>query len=182
LDKEQYRHQQFYPHPRQYISENGPVQFNYESCLTGDQEKLVFKAKAGDTPLVVKFTQRYNADAHRLCANNGFAPKLLYIGENEVRGWKIIVMEHIDGPTLYMAKLNREYYGALLADIREAVQKLHEQDIVFGDLRGTNIIINEASRKHCAMLVDFDWAGSHHKDCYPYGINPEIKWAPGVEG
>ncbi|CAG8504804.1 5587_t:CDS:2 [Paraglomus occultum] len=41
--------------------ENGPVQFNYESWLTDDQEKLVFKAKAGDTPLVVKFTQRYNA-------------------------------------------------------------------------------------------------------------------------
>ena len=92
----------------------------------------MFKAKAGDTPLVVKFTQRYNADAHRLCANNGFAPKLLYIGENKVRGWKIIVMEHIDGLTLYMAKLNREYYSALLVDIREAVQKLHSPAKILG--------------------------------------------------
>ena len=32
------------------------------------------------------------------------------------------------------------------------------------------------------MLVDFDWAGNHHKDHYPYIMNPQIKWAPGVKG
>ncbi|CAG8672055.1 720_t:CDS:1, partial [Paraglomus brasilianum] len=106
---------------------NGPVQFNYESWLTDDQEKLVFQAKAGDTLLVVKFTQRYNADTHCLCANSGLAPKLLYISENEIRGWKMIVMEYIDGLTLYinMAQLDREDYDALLVDVKEAVQKLH---------------------------------------------------------
>jgi len=62
-----------------------------------------------------------------------------------------------------------------MVNIREAVQKLHKQDIVFGDLCSTNIIINEASGKCLAMLVDFDWAGNHHKDRYSYAMNPQIK-------
>ena len=40
--------------------------------------------------------------------------------------------------------------------IREVVTQLHNQNIVHGDLRDTNIVVaNDGS----FMLIDFDWSG-----------------------
>ena len=57
--------QRLYP----YITENNTtIHFTYEDYLTGDSKKTIFKGKTTDGyPIVIKFSQRYNAYAHNLC-------------------------------------------------------------------------------------------------------------------
>jgi hypothetical protein len=57
------------------------------------------------TRVVVKLVVSYNADAHRLLAQAGLAPKLLYdgaLGANDRLGpdYRVIVMEHVTGSIL----------------------------------------------------------------------------------
>src|SRR3954469_2561710 len=96
----------------------------------------------------------------------------------------MIVMDFIDGVTLFDYNANdsgandsgANDSGAndserILEDITKAVNLLHERDLVFGDLRSPNILINKQQR---AMLVDFDWCEQHTIDRYPWGINKEL--------
>ena len=47
---------------------------------------------------------------------------------------------------------------------------LQNEDIVFGDLRGNNILY--VASEHRASLVDFDWAGKNGESRYPVTLNP----------
>nr|CAG8433003.1 7453_t:CDS:2 [Entrophospora candida] len=80
----------------------------------------------------------------------------------------MVVMKYINGETLQTAKITKEEYNDVLKNIQEAIDTLHTNDIVFGDLRSSNIMIEKA--------------GIHQKDCYTPMMNPEIKWASGAEG
>ncbi|CAI2188113.1 11463_t:CDS:2 [Funneliformis geosporum] len=158
------------------------VQFTYEDWLTEDKSKLLFKGKTyNGCEIVIKFTQRYNVKAHHLCAKKNFAQKLFYVSNINLGGWYMIVMKYINVETLQTANITKEEYD-VLKNIQEAIDTLHTNDIIFGDLHSLNIMIEKVHGKLQVMLIDFGWAGIHQKDCYTPIINPEIKWASGAEG
>ncbi|CAH1756071.1 2018_t:CDS:2, partial [Entrophospora sp. SA101] len=176
--------QRFYPYPHKYITNDDvAVKFTYEDWLTEDKSKLLFKGKTyNGCEIVIKFTQRYNAKAHHLCAEKNLAPKLFCVSNINLGGWYMIVMKYINGETLQTANITKEEYNDVLKNIQETIDTLHTSDIVFGDLRSSNIMIEKVDGKLQVKLIDFDRAGIHQKDCYTPIMNPEIKWASGAEG
>jgi len=65
-----------------------------------------------------------------------------------------------------------------IESLRKAVRALHENKLVFGDLRGPNILLTEGGLK----LVDFDWCGEEGVVYYPANISMDIGWPKGVGG
>lgn len=64
----------------------------------------------------------------------------------------------------------------------QQLQKLHQKDIVHGDIRLSNIIFNTLSeeeekgdaREPSATIIDYDFSGSAGKKRYPRGYNRDI--------
>ena len=90
-------------HP--FITEYGAdkIKFTYSSRLaTENKYRLLYRATLDDvpnSPIIVKFVQRYNANAHCLLAAQGLALKLHYSStDDNVRYGKrfMIVMDYID--------------------------------------------------------------------------------------
>jgi hypothetical protein len=96
----------FFPHVQSYAGPNGRVEIKYIAQIgTDDKNKAVFKGETADgQKIVVKFTDRYNAAAHRMLAERNLAPGLLYVSSEstdvEDFGYKVmIVMEFVAGQT-----------------------------------------------------------------------------------
>ena len=164
------------------------VQFRYVSILaSGNPKKAVFKAKReGDNgDLVVKFTYRYNAEAHQVLASEGHSPQLFYVGDTYssalqypnglVNAPKMVVMEYLSGSTaaqLYDRTLAPSF---VYDNVQAAIHILHQNGWVFGNLRRNNIMISRSGKR--ARLVDFDWCGRDGHDRYPAAINTtSIDW------
>src|SRR6185312_2831870 len=92
-----------------------------------------------------------------------------------------MVMEFLDGMPLYSTETSASEHNAIVRDVEHAITLLHSHDLVFGDLRSTNIIIHKIDGETRTMLVDFDWCGQHQKSRYPPKINSAIRWPDGVE-
>jgi serine/threonine protein kinase len=119
--------------------------------------------------VIVKFTARYNEAAHRLLAKAGLAPKLHFC-ERVVGDLYMIVMDRVGGKSIWQLQEDKSPVPEIVSTkVEEALGLLHEQDIVFGDLRGNNILYVE-SEKH-VVLVDFDWAGKDGESRYPVTLN-----------
>ena len=127
--------------------------------------------------VVVKITSRYNKRAHRILAEKGLAPKLHFC-EPVLGGLNMVVMDYIKGSPLWEVSCSTNR-SAIFQDIKTAIELLHSENLVFGDLRVQNVIVKPEGR---ALLVDFDWAGVHEKDRYPATLNDDGQstWAPGV--
>ena len=164
------------PYPN--ITEYGPdkIKFTYVSRFTFQNlYKLLYKATLNDmpnTPILVKFTQRYNAEAHRLLAAEGLAPRLHYSSTDvNVRYGQrfMVVMDFVDlePPSDYLIE---DQYNS----IKKAIGILHSNDMVFGDLRLPNILVGN----NTTMLINFDWCWKAGKDCYPPNMNRDksIDW------
>ncbi|KAH9000159.1 hypothetical protein EDB92DRAFT_1939906 [Lactarius akahatsu] len=140
--------------------------------------------------IVVKFTQRYNAEAHRHLAAERRAPELLYCSKEDhnsadFAGLIMIVMEYIDGgKTAYQQYGNRRLDQRIFDQVEEALGILHGRNIVFNDLRYPNIMITKDQR---VLLIDFDWCGEHEKVTYSVSLNDarntpnSINWHPDVK-
>lgn len=183
----------FFPYITCYTDSAGHrVDFAYLKNL-GDKDpnESVFLATTtrGQEPpksIVVKFVQSYNSDAHKLLAEAGLAPELLYDGTAHPEDQPgpdhiMIVMEFINGVDLGRFL---EYHApeCASADVDKALELLHAQDFVFGDLRNPNIMLVQDSDGTVtgAKLVDFDWCGRHSEGRYPLSMNPGIVWAKGA--
>ncbi|KAF5371783.1 hypothetical protein D9758_003387 [Tetrapyrgos nigripes] len=128
--------------------------------------------------VVVKFAERYNVEAHNILANANLAPKLYYHCA-VLGGCTMIVMEHIQGKmALFWEIENRKMEKTVFQDIGRAINLLHENDIVFGDLRLPNIMVLQDNR---AVLVDFDWAAKQGEGRYPSMLSRAIIWPQGVK-
>lgn len=115
--------------------------------------KIVSPEKEG-TKVVVKFTQRYSRDAHKLLADISLAPELLYHELIEGTGVHFVVMEHIEGtPIRDQDELRDDGKAAHAGLLLQALQTLNAGGFVFRDLWELNILITEDGLK----LVDFDW-------------------------
>jgi len=131
-----------------------------------------------DKEVVVKFTARYNEKAHRILAEAGFAPQLHFCGR-VVGGLYMVVMDRVDGQSLWQLQTdNVEIPPVVLEQIREAMRLLHKQNIVFGDLRDSNVLY--VASKDGIVVVDFDWPGEDGVCRYPATLNRSNGWAEEV--
>jgi hypothetical protein len=130
--------------------------------------------------VVVKFTRTYGVEAHSLLAIHGFAPQLLHC-ERLAGGWFMVVMERLTDP--WVNAYNMEpclLNEALGVELRSAVDLLHENHFVHGDLRSNNIFVNPETMK--ISVVDFDWCGVADVAQYPPFMNhTDITWPEGAE-
>ncbi|KAG0702543.1 hypothetical protein DFH29DRAFT_875082 [Suillus ampliporus] len=180
------RHSRFFPTPDTYICDGNPVRFSYQEPLESYPSCVTYLAKtAGADPInvVVKFVCEYGEDVHKVMAEAGFAPKLLYYGPINITSHmpsygtlRMVVMEYVDGTTAYSSsKLPENYHH----DLTKAINYCHAQGFVFGDLRKPNVMITKDDK---VQLIDFDWAGREGEVRYPISISRGIDWPEGVRG
>ena len=165
------------------------VEFEYVGFLenTPDCATLRARTKAGRT-IVVKFVERYGERAHRVLAAEGLAPALLYCGspcfdqkEPSYQSISMVVMEYIDGDTLAVERgsgMDEATMETMRSEVQRALKLLHDQGLVFGDLRRPNIMITKDGK---VKLIDFNWAGEDGQAKYPSLISQELRWPDGVK-
>ena len=92
----------------------------------------------------------------------------------------MIIMKYIDGIQLENlitdTHCSQETLLNIYKDIKIAIDELHNNNIVFADLRPPNILIRVLDGKHKATLVDFDWCGIDRVDRYPASMNWKQPW------
>jgi hypothetical protein len=173
-----------FPSFRSYTSQEDKYRLVYERRLTEYVHKAVFKARmlkvsssdsSQGADVVVKFAHRYGEEGHRLLADVGLAPRIHHCALEESVGMWVVVMDYVKGNTAHAVPLNKEQGDKL----KWGVKQLHEKDLVFGDLRGPNVIVTgDAS----VSLIDFEWCGPCGNVRYPTDISQgeDMGWAPGV--
>jgi serine/threonine protein kinase len=140
----------------------------------------MYTATLGDAneDVIVKFTARYNEVAHRLLADADLAPRL-HCCERVVGDLYMVAMERVDGQSIWQLLEDKKPVPPFISqEVGNAVRLLHENNIVFGDLRDANILYDASEGR--VVLVDFDWAGTDGKCRYPATLNPSTAWEEGV--
>ncbi len=94
---------------------------------------------------------------------NVLPPVLRHVSSCTYGDRQMVVMDYVDGQPALSGTLSETHCD----QVKRAIGRLHEEGIVFGDLRGQNII-TEGDR---VMLVDFDWCGKHGEAEYPIDLN-----------
>ncbi len=91
----------------------------------------------------------------------------------------MVVMDYVGESDAYELYSNKLLPKAIYEGVKQAIDILHSESIVFGDLRLPNVVINDQRKP---MLVDFDWCGNHGIDRYPLSLNDldSIGWHGGV--
>jgi serine/threonine protein kinase len=132
------------------------INFKYVGFLENCPDCITLRARTNTDPaqdIVVKFVDRYGERAHRLLANEGLAPKLLFCGsprlDDEQPSYQpisMVVMEYVDGDTLAVGSksMSEESVETVRSDVRRALKLLHSHGLVFGDLRPPNVMITKA--------------------------------------
>jgi serine/threonine protein kinase len=168
-----------FPYPTSYEDETKvEIRFTYRSRI---DDKLIFRAAVNgsdEDTLCIKFTRRYSEKAHRLLAELGHAPRLRAVSSLP-GGWIMIVMDLSRYDPLYLLpfppRSASESKHVVRSKIRDIVQKLHDNNLVHGDIRDINILVDRKtiiSKDSCAIhLLDFDWAGTEGEVRYPERVN-----------
>ena len=129
--------------------------------------------------VLVKFTARYNEVAHCLLADHdpSLAPAL-YHCVRVIGGLYMVVMEYMSNAKTLHRFFTQSPLPPLPSvetvrrDLTKALELLHGRDLVFGDLRGLNILYSAEDNR--AFLVDFDGVGKHEEDRYSPCLNTEL--------
>jgi serine/threonine protein kinase len=146
----------------------------------GNATTTMYTATLSDTnqEVIVKFTARYNEGAHRLLAESEFAPRLHFC-ERIIGDLYIVVMDRVDGKSIWQLQEDKIPVSEIdFQSVKDAIDLLHENDIVFGDLRDPNILYDASKAR--VVLVDFDWPGKDGESRYPATLNPSNAWAEDV--
>ena len=122
------------------------VQFEYVGFLEHGLDCTILRARTCAYPaqdIVVKFVDHYGERAHRLLAENGLAPTLLYHGspsldkEFSSHPLSMVVMDYIDGDTLDFARkkkrLDEKTTEIVRSKVLRAIELLHLNGLVFGE-------------------------------------------------
>jgi hypothetical protein len=153
--------------------------------------RLLFKAKAStgdrsEDEVLVKVVKRaYGVQAHRLAAENGFAPKLY--GVAEVDGAPpAYVMEFLSEQKGWVPPRNRYFkspqqWDKLEAEINKFLAFLRKNNLVHGDLRRNNMLVHVQNDDVKLRVLDWDWAGAFGTARYPLNRNPQTN-LPGKPG
>ncbi|KAI0730658.1 hypothetical protein C8Q76DRAFT_715689 [Earliella scabrosa] len=139
-----------------------------------------------EAEVVVKFTAEYNADAHHILARAGLAPTL-HACVPVCGGMLMVVMDRVHGKMAWVAEQSSELLPhTVYEDVKAAIDLLHHNGVVFGDLRTPNVMVLDRTSgdppRMGAMLVDFDWAGKADEKRYPAVLNDGLDiWPPGAD-
>ena len=114
----------------------GRVSFEQKPYFHGS----LFFAQYGRIAVLVKFCESYGETAHRILAAAGLAPELRYCSQI-VGGAFMVMMDLIDGPDAHQKFKHSDLPPTVLEDIQNALKKLHEAGLVFGDMRRPNIML-----------------------------------------
>ena len=81
-----------------------------------------------------------------------------------------------------LSESKRPFPEEVKVAVRSALDVLHEDRIVFGDLRPQNVLqlVPAQEGEPAAWLVDFDWAGEAGRAEYPLLMNLKVVWAEGM--
>ncbi|QRV97647.1 Tyrosine kinase [Ceratobasidium sp. AG-Ba] len=178
----------FFPHVRKYSNDGGQItDFTYTGFINDSTSRPTFTAVTGSgKQIIVKFAEQYNFDAHMALAEKELAPALLsYQPPGHSRGLHCIIMERVQAVSLHewraAPSTNRRLEGAQ-KDVQRALEILHNNNWVFGDLRSPNVLVIEKEESTRGMLVDFDWCGEHGVGRYPATMNDDarIGWPDGA--
>jgi RIO-like serine/threonine protein kinase len=91
----------------------------------------------------------------------------------------MVVMDRVDGKSIWQLQEDKRPVPAIvLTSVTDAIDLLHEKDIVFGDLRDPNILYDASEAR--VVLVEFDWAGKDGESRYPATLNPSNAWPEDV--
>ena len=123
---------------------------------------------ASTMDVLVKFTAKYNAAAHRLLANHDppLAPPL-YSCKRVIGEVFMVVMQYIpqlEGASLRGASLPPSALEVVRRDVSCALELLHGQNLVFGDIQESNVLYLPDDGR--ALLVGFDNVGRDGEDMY----------------
>lgn len=154
---------------------------NREGPLTWTEDGLVdmhalyladYEDRNNET-VVVKFPFTYNQKAHELLAMHKHAPNL-YACVDVVGGRKMVVMERLESCERLSNQEANSVPRSVFEDLNDALRVLHQADIVFGDLRNTNVmIVKDREGQSRARIIDFDWAGGEGESRYQE-VNPVL--------
>jgi len=125
--------------------------------------------------VLVKFTAKYHEAAHRLLASHDppFAPAL-HSCTRVIGGLFMVVMQYIpesDGGCLRNPSL-RPDPTVVRKGVSDALYLLHDDDLVFGDLREGNLLYLPGNGGR-VLLIDFDGVGQDGTDRYSACLNPQ---------
>ncbi|EJU06304.1 hypothetical protein DACRYDRAFT_113030 [Dacryopinax primogenitus] len=160
----------------------GGKHLTYKGALEGyPASRHIFEAELDGQPVVVKFTASYSAEAHRILANAGLAPPVLYF-ERIPGGLFQVVMSFIQGSTLYDYLTDHQpspkSVQNIISKTEEGLVLLHRAGYVFGDLRTPNLMLPDSGG---FMFIDWDMAGREGVPRWPPNLNREIFWPEGVK-
>jgi serine/threonine protein kinase len=173
-----------FPRITEYKTDGQTVKFEYIDRLANTANyRAVYKAKTVSDGkfIVVKFVWRYGTKAHQLLASEGLAPQLFHAPRDgdptspTAGGRYMVVMEYVEGKTLDDQDLDDETRGHICDELKKALEILHKENIVFGDLRSPNVILRGENKP---LLIDFDWAAIEMFGRYPDTMNGDIEWHP----
>ena len=90
------------------------------------KDKPVWIARTPQNESVnVKFTRQYCADAHRLLAEAGFAPKLYHADEDSTDILQMTVMQNVEA-NVPLSEVPTPYRPQVLDKVRQALTLLHD--------------------------------------------------------
>lgn len=77
-----------------------------------------------------------------------------------------MIMDYV-AAAAHFSRPRNSHSTVVVEALRRAIQKLHADDLVFGDLREPNVLVSGQS----VMLVDFDWCGKAGEARHPSDVN-----------
>ncbi|CAG8657977.1 8444_t:CDS:2 [Funneliformis caledonium] len=162
------------------------MSFKYEEKLT--ENKFVYVVETinndcSDIPklLVVKFVTSYGLDVYKSYADKDIASKV-YGYKNINCDWKIVTMEYLsDYKLLIDLSLETNQKIELQKKIKNAVQKMHSERLIYDDLWECNILYKKKEEKNGdgniqVKIIDFNWGEKEEVVRYPPRLNPIISW------
>ncbi|KAK0487202.1 hypothetical protein IW261DRAFT_1589645 [Armillaria novae-zelandiae] len=158
-------HPLFFPFPTSFQNGNQPQSLKpFDSAFA--------EIIPDRTKIIVKFVQTYGVEAHKLLAQHHLAPHLLsceHLGEDGAGygALKMVVMGYVEGEAateMFNGALAPEVFN----DLERALNIIHGEDLVFGDLGKPNImIVPRPNGDDTVRLIDFDWVGKENEARYP---------------
>jgi hypothetical protein len=99
----------------------------------------------------------------------------------------MVIMDELAGQDAGCQFKDSDLPLTVIRDIKQALEVLHRENLVFGDVRRPNIVVMQSPDKYGdnewhGQLIDFDWSGPVGDARYPLELNPTIRWAHGVVG
>jgi hypothetical protein len=137
------------------------------------------EGKYGGKDALIKFSQTYEATAHRLLTAHGLA-SALHQCLQLVGGGYMVIMERLAGEDAHEAFHGQNLPQSVTEDIQRALNLLHGSKRVFGDLRRPNIMVLKEEDEYRAKLVDLGCVGIDGQTQHSAFLNTDLRWPQGI--